>query len=262
MAIFGDLADLPFAEIFNIVGRRTGKLVLWDLPGQTYFEIHLQDGALRGLRVGLEPVEDPFRVRARLSTLLEETSGRFEFRLARPEELFGSLALSIPGLLMSMAAAVDEIGAYRHRFPHPGTRFRCLAGEKIRLDQELFVFLQRATPWLEAGASAEELARFLGVGLDQVQLHLYKLRAVGQIAPVRAFEETPAPAVPTAAAPAWPLEDRELPFAAAIDLPFAALRPPSPPAKAEPAIAAPKRSPAPVLVTRLLRTLRQLVTAS
>jgi hypothetical protein len=256
MAILGDLADLPFAEIFNIVGRRTGKLVLWDLPDQTYYEIHLQDGMLRGLRVGLEPVEEPFQVRARLASLLEETSGRFEFRLARPEELFGSLALSIPGLLMAIAAAVDEISAYRHRFPHPDTRFRCLAGERVRFDSELALFFKRATPGLEAGASAGELARFLGIGIDQVQLQLYKLRAVGQIAPVRAFDDAPAPP------PAWPLEDRELPFAAAREFPIAARVPASPPAKAEPAVAAPPRSPAPAQVSRLLRSLRHLVTDS
>ena len=48
---------------------------------------------------------------------------------------------------------------------------------------------EKARPYLRRGASAEELARELGVSLEQVQLLLYKLRLAGLVAPAHAFED-------------------------------------------------------------------------
>lgn len=189
MAIFGDLADLPFPEIFNMVGRRTGRLQIFGVPYLPNIDLDLEDGKLRGVRMGEEPIDDPLQVRDRLAPLMEAPRGIFEFQRCGPEALQGSLQMPITSLLMAIASAVDEISAYRERFAHPETRFKILASEEVWLDEDLWMFLERATPMLMQGSDASELARALHVSVEQVQLHLYKLRSVGRVAPVRAFEE-------------------------------------------------------------------------
>ncbi|MEM9558622.1 MAG: DUF4388 domain-containing protein [Acidobacteriota bacterium] len=189
MAIFGHLQDLPFPEIFNMLGRRTGRL---DIQAATDYDLslHLRDGSLRGLTIGTDVVVDPVQVRDRLASLMDTSSGTFEFHRCAPELLRDDLALPMTQLLLSIASVVDEIGAYRERFAHPRTRFRAIAAGRMWLDDELYDFFVRAEPILAVGADAQELAAALDVGLEQVQLHLYKLRSIGRIAPVRAAEVT------------------------------------------------------------------------
>ncbi|HYU35726.1 MAG TPA: DUF4388 domain-containing protein [Thermoanaerobaculia bacterium] len=186
MAIFGDFADLPFPETFSMVGRRTGRLLISDVPDQGSFELHLVDGSLRGLRIDHEDIDDPLRARDRLAALMEAPCGLFQFHRCAPERLHGALDLPLISLLMSLASAVDEISAYRERFLHPQARFRRLAGEAVRLADDLDQFAQKATPYLLQGTDAEELARALDISLDQVRLYLYKLRSLGWIAPIGA----------------------------------------------------------------------------
>jgi hypothetical protein len=204
VAIFGELSDLPFPEIFNMVGRRTGALLISGVSGLPPFQLLLADGALCALRFGAEAVNDPLQVRDKLAALMEAQSGTFEFQRRPAGSVTGRFRLPATSLLMAIASAVDEIGAYRDRFAHPRTRFKLLGGEEVWLDEDLRLFLERATPSLLEGADAEELARELDLSLSQIQLHLYKLRSVGKVAPVRAFEEEARPAAPVPAPRASP----------------------------------------------------------
>lgn len=210
MAIFGDLSDLPFPEVLSMLGRRTGRLeiVLPDLSEK--IEVHLEQGVLRGVRANGRWLDDPLWVRDRLTALMDAECGCFDFHREEAESLHRSVELSIPQLLLSIAAAVDEISHYRRRFAHPETRFVVLGREEVWLDQDLYDFLTRAEPRLLAGVNASELAGELGLSIEQVQLNLYKLRSVGRVAPLRSFaaltgDETiaqPAPrAEPQAAEP-------------------------------------------------------------
>jgi hypothetical protein len=260
MAIFGDLADLPFPEIFNMVGRRTGRLLIFGVPDQGGFELDLIDGTLRGLQIDGEAISDPLRARDRLAVLMEAPRGLFEFHRSLPEQLRGNLELPVTSLLMAVASAVDEISAYRDRFPHPQTRFKRMASEEVWLDDDLYLFSERATPYLLRGTDADELARELGVSLEQVQLYLYKLRSVGWVAPVRAFEDISFE---------MPFPESMRPTAEEIDDLFAgAMSPPVPPASsaASPALAAvaapPSQGWGKALLSRLAKNLRDRLEAA
>ncbi|MEM8933448.1 MAG: DUF4388 domain-containing protein [Acidobacteriota bacterium] len=202
MAIFGHLSDLPFPEIFNCIGQRTGHLTLSGIDGVEPLRLHLRFGRLCGLQIrdGVV-IDDSLIIRDRLVVLMDADTGGFEFHRCPEESIRGTLDLPIAGLLMSIASAVDEITAYRHRFAHPETRFEAVANPEPWLDEDLYHFFEQARPLLVAGASAKQLAEHLALSADQIQLFLYKLRSFGKIAPRRAFDASQAAARPIPARP-------------------------------------------------------------
>jgi len=209
MAIFGNLSDLPFPEIFNMIGRHNGRLVITDLPGDEIFELELAEGSLRSLRIEDEQICDTFRIWDRLATLMETSHGAFVFQRSTAEELHGTLNLPLTALLVTIAVSVDEMKAYRGRFAPLSTRFRKIADEDAVQDEDLDLFPERAAPLLVRGTTAQELSREVHLSVEQVQLNLYKLCAAGWIAPVDSLEEeipaAPAPdPAPAAASPIGP----------------------------------------------------------
>jgi hypothetical protein len=200
MSIFGDLAELSLPEILSMIAKRTGQLELTQLPGNQTIILHLSDDHLKGCIINRQLINDPLIVRDKLARVINETQGQFEFHKCAITNLQGELSLGIPQLLIAIAAQVDEISAYKHLFAHPQTRFQCLANVDIWLDEEIYLFLEKARNFLSRGIDAQTLAQKLNLSVEQVQLHLYKLRTLGQIAPVRAYEQPPSmpPIIPTA----------------------------------------------------------------
>ena len=47
MAIFGNLTDLPFAEVIAMFDQRIGKLELWNLPFPDRYELFVLNGQLK-----------------------------------------------------------------------------------------------------------------------------------------------------------------------------------------------------------------------
>jgi len=106
MAVFGDLADLPFLEILNVIDRRSGRLLIFGVPDQGTFELDMVDGSLRGLRVDGEDLADPLYARDGLIGVMRASRGLFEFHRSPPEQLRGNLDLPLALLpLMVVAAA-------------------------------------------------------------------------------------------------------------------------------------------------------------
>jgi Domain of unknown function (DUF4388) len=191
MSIFGDLAELSLPEILNMVAKRTGQLELTQLPDNQVIILNLSNEYLKGCVINGQLVNDPLVVRDKLARVISETRGQFEFHKCGVSNLQGHLSLGIPQLLIAIAAQVDEISAYQHHFAHPQTRFQCLANIDIWLDEEIYLFLEKARKFLLQGIDAQTLAQELNLSVEQVQLHFYKLRTLGQITPIRAFEKVP-----------------------------------------------------------------------
>lgn len=188
MAIFGDLLELQLPELLNLVGRRTGKLELLEVGKFKRVELHISSQYLKGIVISDELLDDALLVRDKLASVMNETSGTFEFHKVPEIALRGSLSISIPQLLLSIASTSDEIDAYRKSFSHPNTIYKCLTPCDVWLDEDLYLFFEKAQPFLNSGVDAQVLVDKLGLSLDQVQLYLYKLRSVGKVSPIRAFE--------------------------------------------------------------------------
>lgn len=193
MAIFGNFTDFPFIELISTLGRRCGKLSVWDLPSALRLELHLNGAVLHGLIVNGQQVTNVLKVRDHMVELMGAHTGTFEFSKLAPEALQGRLYLPMSALMLRATSAVNELSVYRDRFPSPQTRFKLVNAQGAWHDAELYEFVKRARPALERGVSPLELSERLSVQLEQVQLYLYKLRSLGRIVPARMREVPTAP---------------------------------------------------------------------
>lgn len=190
MAIFGALNELPIPEILTMLGRRSGKLKLWNLENKHRYELHMHEAKLKALYIDQQAVNDIMFVRESMIELIDAEQGSFEFERHPPDALTQHLDIPVEQLLLSTATAIDEMKAYRQRFADQRTRFRSVGPVDVWLDDNLYMFWQYSSHLLENGCSAEEVAEHLNMQLEQVQLNLYKLRSLGKIAPVRAYQDS------------------------------------------------------------------------
>jgi len=190
LAIYGNLGDLPLPDILNMLARRSGLLEVAEGDGRrndASYRLYLDRDRLRGLFVNGREFSDPFLVADAFRVLLNLEPGTFEFTILEESELQGTLALPVKQLILSSATVIDELNAYRARFPHPTIIFQSDVPVLEHLPGDLELFWMRAEPHLKTGMSAEELARELQLSVEQVQLHLYKLRTAGTIVPRRSY---------------------------------------------------------------------------
>ena len=189
MAIFGSLREMPFADLVGMLGRRSGVLEVFGLPGRRgSYTIALEGGKVVWVKEGGRPL-DPLSARSALQELLRTEAGAFEFHAGTPPPPEGqALGWPLERLLLTMTTIEDELSAHRPFLPDPKTRFQAVSLE-VWLEEPLWSFWERARPLLAQGASAEELASRLGLGVEEVAYYLHKLRLVGKVAPVRAYQE-------------------------------------------------------------------------
>jgi hypothetical protein len=188
MAIFGDLESIPIPDLLSLLQNRSGTLELILGPRQ-HVQIGLDHGKVLWVKEGGRLL-DPLQARSTLITALHARHGGFEFHPHTPSEGSEPLGWSLEQLLLSLTAFQDEQEAYQEALPDPKTRFQA-TGLEIMLDEPLHSFCQQAHPFLAQGASAEELAQRLGLPLDEVRFYLHKLRLLGRITPVRAYQAQP-----------------------------------------------------------------------
>ncbi|UZX14750.1 DUF4388 domain-containing protein [Thermus sp. PS18] len=193
MAIFGSLKDMSLPDVVGMLGRRSGVLEVFALPGRRQsFAIALEGGRVIWVKEGTK-VLDPLQARSVLQELFRTQEGAFEFSAGTPSPPPEGQGLGWPleRLLLTMTTIEDEYHAYSTSLPDPKTRFRAVQTD-IWLEEPLWSFWEKAKPFLSrsTGASAEELAQRLGLRDREVAYYLHKLRLAGKLAPVRAYEET------------------------------------------------------------------------
>jgi len=187
MAIFGNLKDMPLVDLLSLLGRRSGLLEVWALPGeQDSYLLALEQGRLLWVKANGRRL-DALQARSCLFALASAAEGAFEFVPAQPPEESPHLDWPVERLLLSVTSTQDEISQQRSLLPDPATRFQSAALE-VWLDEPLYNFWQRARPLLDQGASARELAWQLEIGLDEARYYLHRLRLLGKVAPVRAYQ--------------------------------------------------------------------------
>lgn len=187
MAIFGDLSDMSTPEVLTILGQRTGKL-LFDLPGESHYELHLCEATLRSLQVNGTTLQSELPVVFyHLAVLNRAREGRFEF----VQTSLGALEyqLNLPRQeLLARDDGGDE-ALERTSIPDKQTRFRLQPNPNQSVPENLQLFLQQSRELLVRGSSAEEVAQALGMSAMRAQIYFQRLRVLGLLAPVRAYLE-------------------------------------------------------------------------
>ncbi len=186
MAIFGDLSDMSTPEVLTILGQRTGKL-LFELPGESHYELHLCEATLRSLQVnGTSQSELPV-VFYHLAVLNRAREGRFEFVQTPVGALEYQLNLPRQELLARDDGGDEALE--RTSIPDKQTRFRLQPNPNQSAPENLQLFIQQSQDLLVRGSSAEEVAQALGISAMRAQIYFQRLRVLGLLAPVRAYLE-------------------------------------------------------------------------
>lgn len=218
MAIFGDLVDMPTPEVLRMLGPRTGRLYLRPTERKQY-ELHLHGGSLLCLKVAGFSVRDPAELRRSVAEALRLDRGAFEFEASPPEGLLHEVNLSrreVSEIVAALDLKAESAQAEppKAELPDRETRFKLRPGAAtdLELPDNLKTFMARAHAPLSAGCSVGELADALGFHPAVVKLYLTRLRALGKVAPVRAYAadyrgyraDVPATPPETAPVPAAP----------------------------------------------------------
>ena len=187
MAIFGALQDMPLVDLLSMLGRRSGLLHVWDAGGKrNRYVLALDRGNLLWMKDD-QGYLDPLKARSTLLELASAHWGAFEFTPVEPPRGSPLLNWPLEQMLLSVITIHDELASHNSLLPDPRTRFQVAALE-VWLEEPLYSFWQRARPLLDQGASARELAHHLNISLDEVRYYLHRLRLLGKVAPVRAYQ--------------------------------------------------------------------------
>jgi hypothetical protein len=203
MALFGDLKHQTLADLAKILHLHTGTLFFHSAFQGKTVELVLNRGHLRAMYLDGFPVEDLARAHRILHQLHVQGHGAFEFH--RQVLLVGDAHLYDQPFvaLVHEIAESDLPGAIGpvipdDQLPHPDTRF-ALMTHSPAVPASLAQLWARVQPHLSQGSSATELAPRLGLTPHDVQMILYRFRAMDLITPQRAAASRPAPTLHPAA---------------------------------------------------------------
>ncbi len=123
MSLKGSLAELPLADLVEMtsLGRKSGRLTVFDEEGAVHGELAFRDGRLVGAVCGALGAEKAFYA------LLALRDGGFDFD---PTGTLGDESCDLPtaSLLMEGMRRLDEVRRLRCELPAPA-RVRLLGGE-------------------------------------------------------------------------------------------------------------------------------------
>ena len=190
MAIFGTLEEMPLPEILTMLGSRTGKLHLSQLPRKQSYDLYLDKTHLKAFHNNGKALVTDLLVREAMLKISSCEQGTFDFERLSPDKLKQNLNIPITKLLLQIATAIDEIRVHRNHFADSRIKFKSVDSVDIGFDNTLYDFWQSSISLLKKGASAKEIAQCLSLDIELVQYNLYKLRSLGKVFPVRAFEQS------------------------------------------------------------------------
>src|SRR5476649_3033036 len=145
MPIVGNLSEFPLPEVLLLIGCRTGRLRIYDVPEFSPVEMDLSEGQAHGLHIGDYFLTEPSQIVKELSFMVETGNGMFEFSAQPVVSVRRDQPLPISELVMLLVLHVDEKLAkqrallapqlfYMLETPPPG----------LRIDPDLNLFYQQS----------------------------------------------------------------------------------------------------------------------
>lgn len=197
MPIVGNLSEFPLPEVLLLIGQRTGRLRLLDIPEFGILEVDISNGAVQTMRIGRNAVTEISRMIDKLAAVLRTSSGMFDFQLMPVSLLSGQLPVTIHELAMKLVCHVDQQAAEDSKASTSGLHYRLLVSNPdIWMEPELDLFFCTARPFLASASSVDELACHLQMEPAHVHDNLTKLRQleivelIGAAAPAQVEERT------------------------------------------------------------------------
>jgi hypothetical protein len=180
MPLVGNLSEFPLPEVLLLIGSRTGRLRVYDLPDCLPMEIDLSEGQAHGLHIGDTFLTDIPQLIAELSFMVETGEGSFEFTAQPIVSVQREEPLAISELVMLLVLHVDEKLAKQQALLAP-QQFYMLEGETadLTINPQLNLFYLQSRQLLAGGVRAEDLAEYLGLEEPLVKSSLENLHQMG-----------------------------------------------------------------------------------
>ena len=181
MPIVGNLSEFPLPEVLLLIGARTGRLRLLDVPEFGIMDIDFSEGKIQAMHMADNTFTESEDMVAKLSAVVEMQAGMFEFRLQPVVSVSRAQPLMVNQLVMTLVCYVDEkleqlraSSSVRHRF------FLVESPPDIWIEPELNIFFIMARQFLTPpGIYLDDLAQQLGVDLAVVHQNLTNLKLLG-----------------------------------------------------------------------------------
>jgi hypothetical protein len=180
MPILGNLSEFPLPEVLLLIGARTGRLRLLDVPEFGILEIDFFNGEVHSLHMGNRSLTEAVDMIEKLSAVIQAKGGMFEFRMHSVIPVSRPRPLTATQLVMSLVCHVDEQMARQQAVPHHWYVLETPQPE-IWIEPELHEFFVAAKPFLTKGAYRDDLAERLKLNPDVVHKNLTNLRLLGLI---------------------------------------------------------------------------------
>jgi hypothetical protein len=190
MPILGNLSEFPLPEVLLLIGARTGRLRLLDVPEFGILEIDFFNGEVHSLHIGNRSLTEVTDLVEKLSAVVQAQGGMFEFKMHSVIPVHRLRPLTATQLVMSLVCHVDEQVARQQAVPHHWYMLETPQPD-IWIEPELHEFFLAAKPFLTTGAYRDDLAERLKRDPGVVHKNLTNLRLLGLIKLVDGAETVP-----------------------------------------------------------------------
>ena len=182
MPILGNLSEFPLPEVLLLIGVRTGRLRLLDVPEFGVLDVDFFNGKAEAMHMGSRTFTDVRDMIDKLSAVVHAQGGMFEFRLQSVVPVARARPLMVNELVMSLVCHVDEQVARLKETASPHVWYILeVTQPDVWIEPELHGFFLAAQPFLVKGIHVEDLAERLGLDVSAVHINLTNLRLLGQI---------------------------------------------------------------------------------
>ena len=182
MPILGNLSEFPLPEVLLLIGVRTGRLRLLDVPEFGIMDVDLSNGEVQAMYLGRDTFTESQDMINKLSAVVQAQGGMFEFRLHPVASVSRDHPLLVNQLVMSLVCHVDEQLAQKRAITTPDQRYALVnPPPEIWIEPELNQFFAMARQLLSHGMSVNEISILLNLEIETVHMHLTHLRLLGLI---------------------------------------------------------------------------------
>ncbi len=180
MPILGNLSEFPLPEILLLIGVRTGRLRLLDVPEFGLMDVDVSNGEVQAMHLGGEVFTERDEMIRKLSSVVQVQGGMFEFRMHPVASINREHPLRIDELVMTLVCHVDEQVALQKTLTSPDHRYVLVTPQpEIWVEPELNHFFHLSRQHLILGSSLYDLAKYLELDEQVVHMHLTNLRLLG-----------------------------------------------------------------------------------
>lgn len=192
MPILGNLSEFPLPEVLLLIGVRTGRLRLLDVPEFEIMDIDFSNGETHALHLGDKTFTEIGDIIDKFSAIVQAQAGMFEFKSQPVTPVARPKPLTVNELVLSLICYVDEQLARQRAAVSPHCWYMLeITQPDIWIEPDLHTFFLAAQSYLATGIHPDDLAERMNLDISFVRKNLTNLRLLGQVKMIDGAETVP-----------------------------------------------------------------------